>query len=350
MRTREAGFSLIELMVAMVVTLVVSGAVFALMTAGQGAFRREPAITDRQQNIRVAMDIIQRDLANGGAGMEDWEQVFSRGDGLNEANPLLNGRGPTQGSALGPTPTNQDRDHLQVIGSIDCPSVPLDPDPPGNHAEALVAFPDCYEVPMMLAITMLGPGGVPTTVWGYAWNTQAGQAMINFPFGQQPDRSEVQQIADLRVGPHITVHPVQLIRYEIAAEADGVPGLWRSRLGGVSDDGNYYPAGPAAPAGALWQLIARGIEDMQVRYRPVGGAFQDSPPRVVAGTFPTLTQEVEVTLWARAIAPNLQGESRPAGAQAGLVAAVRGNLVSLTTPRRVLLTLRNPAAGADQWR
>jgi prepilin-type N-terminal cleavage/methylation domain-containing protein len=48
---REKGFSLIELMVAMVVTLIISGAVFQLVTAGQSAFKKEPAVADRQQNI-----------------------------------------------------------------------------------------------------------------------------------------------------------------------------------------------------------------------------------------------------------------------------------------------------------
>ncbi len=49
--SREKGFSLVELMVAMVVTLIISGAVFQLVTAGQSAFRKEPALADRQQNI-----------------------------------------------------------------------------------------------------------------------------------------------------------------------------------------------------------------------------------------------------------------------------------------------------------
>ena len=69
MRLRNAdarGFSLIELMVAMAVTLIVTGAIYGLMTGGQNAFRREPAITDRQQNIRLAMDIIMRDIASAG--------------------------------------------------------------------------------------------------------------------------------------------------------------------------------------------------------------------------------------------------------------------------------------------
>ena len=66
--TRQAGFSMIELLVAMVMTLIVSGAIFGLLTGGQNAFRREPELTDRQQNIRIAMDLIKRDVAGAGAG------------------------------------------------------------------------------------------------------------------------------------------------------------------------------------------------------------------------------------------------------------------------------------------
>ena len=37
----EAGFSMVELLVAMVITLMISGAIFGLLTGGQNAFRRE---------------------------------------------------------------------------------------------------------------------------------------------------------------------------------------------------------------------------------------------------------------------------------------------------------------------
>ena len=65
----QAGFSLVELLVAMTVTLIITGAVFGLLSGGQNAFRREPERTDRQQNIRMAMDLIMRDIATAGAAM-----------------------------------------------------------------------------------------------------------------------------------------------------------------------------------------------------------------------------------------------------------------------------------------
>ena len=60
----ETGFSLIELMVAMLITLIVSGAIFGLLSSGHSAFRREPELSDRQQSIRLAMDVISRDVVN----------------------------------------------------------------------------------------------------------------------------------------------------------------------------------------------------------------------------------------------------------------------------------------------
>ena len=97
----QAGFSLIELLVAMAMTLIVSGAIFGLLTGGQNAFRREPELTDRQQNIRIAMDAISRDIANAGGGMPLVSQVFTHTDdplaGPNPTGngaPYLNGQGP----------------------------------------------------------------------------------------------------------------------------------------------------------------------------------------------------------------------------------------------------------------
>src|SRR5262245_57302726 len=77
-RQGQGGFSLVELMIALVVTLVVSGAIYGLIASGQSAFKRDPEISDRQQNVRVAMAMIQRDLVEGGSGMVGNTQVFSQ--------------------------------------------------------------------------------------------------------------------------------------------------------------------------------------------------------------------------------------------------------------------------------
>ncbi|HEY7923253.1 MAG TPA: prepilin-type N-terminal cleavage/methylation domain-containing protein, partial [Vicinamibacteria bacterium] len=137
----ELGFSMVELMVAMVVTLVVSGAIFGLLTVGGNAFRREPEVADRQQNIRIAMDAIARDIQNAGSGMPLVSQVFTHTDaplgGPNPTGfgaPYLNGQGPqgvlgAPGQALrGAPPTgtladgSDNSDVLEIlIGEGSCP-------------------------------------------------------------------------------------------------------------------------------------------------------------------------------------------------------------------------------------
>ena len=76
---RERGFSLIELMVAMVITLLIMGAVYGLIAGGQNAFRREPELAERQQNIRMAMDLIMKDISNAAAGLPTFVQAFTPG-------------------------------------------------------------------------------------------------------------------------------------------------------------------------------------------------------------------------------------------------------------------------------
>ena len=65
---RQAGFSLIELMVSMSLMLVVTGAIFQLVGSGQNAFRTQPAVADVHQRLRVAADMIYKDLLSAGAG------------------------------------------------------------------------------------------------------------------------------------------------------------------------------------------------------------------------------------------------------------------------------------------
>jgi len=80
MTRTDRGFSLVELMVAMTITLIVSAAIYGLLTSGSNAFRREPELADRQQNIRVAMDLVARDVFNAGAGLPAFSQVFTLSD------------------------------------------------------------------------------------------------------------------------------------------------------------------------------------------------------------------------------------------------------------------------------
>jgi type II secretory pathway pseudopilin PulG len=62
----DTGFTLVEVLVALAITMIVMAAVFGLLVKGQTTFEREPEVADLNQNIRVGLDMISRDLALAG--------------------------------------------------------------------------------------------------------------------------------------------------------------------------------------------------------------------------------------------------------------------------------------------
>jgi prepilin-type N-terminal cleavage/methylation domain-containing protein len=67
-RRSDSGFSLIELIVSMTIMLVVTGAIFWLVDPGQSIARAQPEAADVQQRLRVAADLLEKDLIMAGAG------------------------------------------------------------------------------------------------------------------------------------------------------------------------------------------------------------------------------------------------------------------------------------------
>lgn len=65
----QSGFSLIEMMLAMSLTIVLTGVVFSLMKKGQETFVVESSRSELTQNFRAAMDLISRDIQAAGAGI-----------------------------------------------------------------------------------------------------------------------------------------------------------------------------------------------------------------------------------------------------------------------------------------
>lgn len=64
----ESGFSLVELLVASVITLLLVGSALALMNPAQQLFQSQPEASDVQQRVRVAEDALRRDIVMAGAG------------------------------------------------------------------------------------------------------------------------------------------------------------------------------------------------------------------------------------------------------------------------------------------
>jgi len=348
---REAGFSLLELMVALVVTLIITGSMWGMMASGQGSFRREPALMDRQQQIRIAMSRIQDDAYRAGLGMGNLVQAF--GENLNGVGTL--GVRVVGDPALG----GGNSDFLEIRQqTADCPSVRVNPGNPrnGSNYNAIDAWPDCYPEPGW--VLAFFPDG--NAKWGWGHNQHGGgNQKFNFPPGQQPAGSQMAGVANLSCSVDLAILPgacpagnqgeavffaqMDRIRYQIFVDpADGVPSLFRSASGGFDGATEDF----SDPPGDAWQEVARGIEDMQIRYRTFAG-WQNNAPVIIPPSFDNVVREVEITLWARTVGENqLQGESMAAGNQ---VTAVRGSLVTSVSPRAAQIALMGEPDATKRW-
>jgi hypothetical protein len=68
MRQGQCGFTLLEVTIAMGLTMAVTASIFATMHPAHGAFMTEPEAADMQQRLRVAVDTLTMDLMVAGAG------------------------------------------------------------------------------------------------------------------------------------------------------------------------------------------------------------------------------------------------------------------------------------------
>jgi prepilin-type N-terminal cleavage/methylation domain-containing protein len=63
---KQAGFTLIEVLVAVAVTLIIMGAVFGLLMGGQDSFDREHEVVDMLTSTRSGVQMLDRDLSMAG--------------------------------------------------------------------------------------------------------------------------------------------------------------------------------------------------------------------------------------------------------------------------------------------
>ena len=62
----QAGFSLVEIMVVLIIFMIVAGAVFAAINAAQVRYRAEKQFLDSFQGARIGIDLMVRDIHNAG--------------------------------------------------------------------------------------------------------------------------------------------------------------------------------------------------------------------------------------------------------------------------------------------
>jgi prepilin-type N-terminal cleavage/methylation domain-containing protein len=365
--SEQRGFSLVELLVAMTVTLIVSAAIYGLLSSGSSAFRREPEIADRQQNIRVAMDAISRDVFNAAAALPPFAQAFTVQDPAGGAcSGGLNGCGPA--GSLGAAPAaargggdpSTDTDVLEMVSVAEnCPLATVCNVGPvaGASGQFVVAEPlasclldrglvvlanstgdplaDDFVVQTAAPVTSapsacdLGSGGGDSSV--------NGNVALGLPVAPWTPRNAFSN------NNSMFMYAARIVRYSIGPSTDptdDAPALWRSETGRYGSDGSprLEPGEAGFPSpGSPWQLVARGIEDLQVEYRGGDGVWRNQPPDITLNDWSGLVREVRITLSALATAPNLQGQVTAGGTGPD---APRGQLTTVVAPRATLNELQ----------
>ena len=133
------------------------------------------------------------------------------------------------------------------------------------------------------------------------------------------------------------------ISYRLGLDTDGTPSLFRSATGGFDNTTLTFNT---LPPGNAWQLVARGIEDMQIRYRTNAG-WQNAAATIAVPSLDNVVREVEVTMWGSTVGESgLQGQTLAAG---NGITAVRGSLTTSIAPRGAQASLLQEPDPLKRW-
>lgn len=90
-KTNERGFSILEMIIAMSITVGLTGILFYFFKQAQDTFIVDGARTDLNQNFRAALDLMARDVQAAGAGIPMFlGPIAGKNGGGSNANPGLN--------------------------------------------------------------------------------------------------------------------------------------------------------------------------------------------------------------------------------------------------------------------
>jgi len=302
----QSGFTLVETMIALALTMIVMAAVYGLLARGQESFRREPEVTAVQQNARNGLERISSDLEMAGYKTPSASAViWSDGGGINPdqitiiyadpdvptTEPLKCG-GAGAGGGGGPCGTiNQSSTLLLDPRTMD----PLLDDPTQAYSQGMILFAieksDCnddglvgiYPFDVTQPPVLSGAGGAPTL----NVNHNPGNTMteLNPPGGfnglVHPDCAVVGRF--------------RVIQYRVSpAPVTPNPNLERRDLG-INEP---------------WTPLSANIENLQFQYATDNNPALADIPLPPNGNDPlTWITRVSVSIVGRSESTNLQGGS-----------------------------------------
>lgn len=185
---RMAGFTLIELMIAMILGLIVIAGVTSVFLAGQQSFRTNNALADVQDGSRIAFELMARDIREAGeygcdsstnrvanviqpGGAPPWYADWNNAlHGYDNASSIDDKALPTSGS--GAAVIGQDSVHLIGAGSLDA-SVSGAPSSDAANLRINAASPDLNIGDIIIVCSFSGtdPHATILQITGYNGNT-----------------------------------------------------------------------------------------------------------------------------------------------------------------------------------
>lgn len=256
---RESGFSLIEVTVAALLTVGLMGVVFNLLNRNQQVFVTESSVTDMNENMRTAVDLLTRDVQSAGMGLPRTPGSFAAVFYLNGANGAPDSILIVNGDPFAPVADVQ----LASNGNatLDCiPPPELAGAGTGTYTDnknvahllyktyaADPKFYVCYDDTQLRVISLTQDGQIVNTVDGLRLRLQHTVASDTSPattFGSPVDTA-VPNYLTAKIAPLMTLTGYRLNRN--AGELERTEDLQN------------------------WYAVARGVIDFQVEYRVVTG-------------------------------------------------------------------------------
>ncbi len=335
----ERGFSLVEVMIALLLTVSVMASVFGLLQRGQESFRREPEISDMNHSTRSGVETISRDLlmagyktpaqsavlwTDGGTIAPDEVTIIFADPDVPTSEPLK--CGVAGGGGSGPCVTIDQASALNIDpGTLD----PYQTYPENAYSEGMILFAleteDCngdgeygiYPFEVSLDPTMTNAGGSPTLKITH--NPGLTESGLNLPGG-----------FNRKVHPDCAViGKFKVIQYRISPLPPSPnPTLERRDLSN----------------GEPWIPVAKNIENLQLQYG-LGNSlnFVDEPPVPNQDDPATWITKVRLSVVGRSDSINLHGASE--GVFAPEDTYVRKTFATTVSLRNMALAAANQTGG-----
>ncbi len=269
----SGGFTLVELMIAMVITIIIASMIFTVFNAQAASYRRQEDLAKTQQNLRLAMEIVARDMGMAGFGFSTNGQAWGV-------------RSSTAGSDEGPLVAVNVIQNWNGTGTDAVEVAYLEPDqadwavawddlPPScNTTSVTFRSVDATKAATFAAgdqIACYDPGGVNgprAFAWAVSGAGNASDGVIPVTENTQSDYSaHCTDTAGL--AREMSCGKLSWLAYYIDADdAGGGPGTAEQPALMLSFDQNY-PTSDDIP-------IALGIEDLQFDVCVVGNECRDT--------------------------------------------------------------------------